>query len=155
MNTITSNRIANNLPLILLVSSFFMLASCAQKVTFQRSSVVPAAEGYVSVKEDDNNNYNIKVKIRDLASINRLDSSKETYVVWMETRQGSTENLGQLRSSRGLFSGQRTASLETVSSFQPARVFVTAEYGSNIQYPGKEVIMTTETFRSGLFRGNN
>jgi hypothetical protein len=152
MNTITSNRFRYKILILILASSFFMLSSCAQKITFQRSTVVPGADGYVSVKQDNNDNYNIKVKIRDLAAINRLDTSKETYVVWMETRQGSTENLGQLVSSRGLFSGQRTASLETVSSFQPVRVFVTAEYSRNIQYPGKEVIMTTETFRSGLFR---
>ncbi len=152
MKTITSFRIKNKFLGILLLSSFFMLTSCAQKAAFQRSSVVPAAEGSVKVKQDDNENYNIKVKIRDLADINSLDKSKETYVVWMETRQGTTENLGQLRSSRGLFTGQRTASIETVSSFQPVRVFVTAEYGRNIQYPGKEVIMTTDTFRQGLFR---
>jgi hypothetical protein len=148
----TSNRFGYNIVILLLTSSFFMLTSCAQKVSFQRSTVVPGADGYVRVKQDDNDNYNIRVKIRDLAAINRLDTSKETYVVWMETRQGSTENLGQLISSKGLFTGQRTASLETVSSFQPVRVFVTAEYGRNVQYPGREVIMTTETFRQGLFR---
>jgi hypothetical protein len=152
MNTITSNTFRNNILILLITSSFLMLSSCAQKVNFQRSSVVPAAEGSVSIKQDDNDNYNIKVKIRDLAAIDRLENARETYVVWMETRQGSTENLGQLRSSRGLFSGQRTASLETVSSFQPVRVFVTAESGRNVNYPGKEVIMTTETFRQGLLR---
>jgi hypothetical protein len=152
MKTITSCRFKNNFLWILLLSSFFMLTSCAQKVTFQRSSVVPAAEGTVSIKQDNNDNYNIKVKIQDLAAIDRLENAKETYVVWMETRQGSTENLGQLRSSRGLFSGQRTASLETVSSYQPVRVFVTAESGRNVNYPGKELIMTTDTFRQGLLR---
>jgi hypothetical protein len=152
MNTITTNKSGYKVLTLLLISSFFIISSCARKVTFQPSSVVPAADGYVRVKQDNNDNYNIRVKIRDLASIDMLDTSKETYVVWMETRQGTTENLGQLRSSRGLFTGQRSASLETVSSFQPVRVFVTAEYGRNIQYPGKEVIMTTESFRQGLFR---
>jgi hypothetical protein len=152
MNSSITNTGKFNFLAILLISSFFMMASCAQRVSFQRSNVVPAADGHVRVKQDNNDNYNIRVKIRDLASINRVDSAKETYVVWMETRQGATENLGQLVSSRGLLSGQRTASLETVSSFQPIRVFVTAEYGRNVQYPGKEVIMTTDTFRQGLFR---
>jgi hypothetical protein len=152
MNTLISFRLIKNIFKGIIFSSFIMLVSCAQNVNFQQSAVVPAAQGNVRVKQDNNDNYNIRVKIKDLASIDRLDTSKETYVVWMETRQGKTENLGQLRSSRGLFSGQRSASLETVSSFQPVRIFVTAEYGRNIHYPGKEVIMTTETFRQGLFR---
>lgn len=127
-----------------LTAVFFV--SCAQTVQFQNSSVVPGAHGNVKVKQDDNNNYQIEVTIKDLADIENLDNSKETYVVWMETNQGETRNIGQLKTSRGLLSRQNQASLETVSSFKPFRVFVTAEHGNNVRYPGNEVVLSTETF---------
>ncbi len=129
-----------------LIATIVFFASCAQTVKFQNSSIVPAAQGNVKVKQDDNNNYRIQVNIKDLADIERLDPSKETYVVWMETRQGNTENLGQLISSSSLLSSQKKATLETVSSFEPFRVFVTAEHGKNVRYPGNQVVLSTETF---------
>src|SRR5690606_25623988 len=107
----------NKLTGIILVVVMIISTSCAQTVKFQNSSIVPAAQGQVKVKQDNNDNYKINVNIRDLADIERLDSSNKTYVVWMETKQGTTENIGQLKSSRGLFSSQRKASLETVSSY--------------------------------------
>ncbi len=131
---------------LLLVLAMTLFASCAQTLEFQDSSVVPGADGKVKIKQDDNNNYRINVSIKDLADIKRLDESKESYVVWMETRRGETENIGQLKSESSLFSKQKTASLETVSSFKPFRVFVTAEHGINVRYPSNDVVLTTETF---------
>ncbi len=129
-----------------MVAAIVFFASCAQTVKFQNSSVVPAAQGNVKVKQDDNNNYRIVVSIKDLADIERLDPSKKTYVVWMETRQGNTENIGQLKSSSSILSSQKKATLETVSSYEPLRVFVTAEHGTNVRYPDNQVILSTETF---------
>lgn len=120
--------------------------ACAPKVTFLNSSVVPAAKGWVKVKQDNNKNYVIKVEIEDLAEVERLQSSKQTYVVWMETDRGNTENLGQLKSSKSFLSKQKTASLETVSSFKPGKIFITAEEGINIHYPGNQIILTTDNF---------
>jgi hypothetical protein len=120
--------------------------ACAQKVVFLNSSVVPAAKGTVNVKQDKNENYVIKVKIEDLAEVERLESSRQTYVVWMETDRGNSENLGQLISSKSFLSKQRTASLETVSSYKPVKIFVTAENGLNVRYPGNQVILTTDNF---------
>ncbi|MDT8402389.1 MAG: hypothetical protein RQ743_11895 [Bacteroidales bacterium] len=131
---------------ILVVSMMSFSTACAQKVTFLNSSVVPAAKGSVKVKQDKNENYLIKVEIEDLAEVERLQSSKQTYVVWMETDRGNTENLGQLVSSKSFFSKQKTASLETVSSFKPVKIFVTAEEGINVQYPGDQIILTTDNF---------
>ncbi len=124
----------------------FLSISCAQTVKFQNSSVVPAAQGKVKVKKDNNQNYRISVDIKDLADIKRLDPSKESYVAWMETRQGNTENIGQLRSSSGFLSNQKKATLETVSSYEPFRIFVTAEHGTNVRYPSNQVILTTDSF---------
>ena len=88
----------------------------------------------------------IKIEIRDLADVERLQTSKLNYVVWMETDQGRTENLGQLNSSSGFMSKQMKASLETVSSYTPIKIFVTAEEFVNAQYPGEQIILTTDRF---------
>ena len=122
-------------------------AQKAQKVKFMTSSVVPAASGYVKVKQDKNNkNYVIDVEISALADIDRLQTSNVSYVVWMETDQGNTENLGQLDSSSGFLSKKMKASLETVSSYKPSIVYVTAEENTNAQYPSDKMILSTDRF---------
>ena len=122
------------------------LTSCAKKIHFLNSSVVPAAKGFVVVKSDNNKNYKVKIKVSDLAEVDRLESANTTYVVWMKTDQGNTENLGQLKSSTSFLSKQHTAQLETVSSYKPTKIFITTENGINVQYPGKEVVLTTDSF---------
>ena len=120
--------------------------SCSRKMTFLNSSVVPAAQGSVKVKQDRNKNYVIKVEVRDLADVSRLQPPKKTYVVWMETDQGKTENLGQLLSSTSFMSNQMKGSLETVSSFNPAKIYITAENDAGIQYPGRQIVLSTARF---------
>ena len=61
------------------------LLSCASKFYFNQSSVVPAAEGMVKVKKDNNNNYSISVIVNHLAEPDRLQPPKKVYVVWMAT----------------------------------------------------------------------
>jgi hypothetical protein len=147
MKTKKSMRLTKIILLGMLVAAMmFPITSCAQKIKFLTSSVVPAAQGYAKVKRDSNKNYAIKVEIRDLADVERLQASKVSYVVWMETDQDRTENLGQLNSSSGFLSKQKKASLETVSSYKPSKIYVTAEENTNAQYPGDRVIMTTDRF---------
>ncbi len=146
MKTQRKNKLAKSIFFTILAGSMILLStSCAQKVSFLNSEVVPAAKGSVKVKQDNNKNYVIDVEIEDLAAIERLQSSNETYVVWMETDQGNTENLGQLKSSSSFLSKQNTASLQTVSAFNPVKIFVTAERGIDVRYPS-QVILTTNSF---------
>mgnify|MGYP005848488377 CR=1 FL=1 len=147
MKTQKTKRLTKNIFLgILMASVIFIFTSCEKKVKFLNSSVVPAAKGTVKVKQDNNKNYVVKVKIIDLAEVERLQPEKQTYVVWMETDSGNKENLGQLKSSRSFFSKQKTASLETVSSYKPVRIFVTAEHAIDVQHPDRIVYLTTEKF---------
>ncbi len=120
--------------------------SCSKKITFLKSNVVPAAKGYVKVNKDNNQNYSIKVVITDLADVQRVQLNKSSYVVWMKTDEGNTENLGQLRSSTGFLSKQRTATLETVSPYKPVKVFVTIENEKNMRYPGGQEVLVTNRF---------
>lgn len=142
----TLSVVKNILFLALIAGVLNSFSSCAVKSKFLSSSVVPAAHGDVKVKTDNNNNYVIEVTIDNLAEVERLQTSKNSYVVWMETDQGRTINLGQLNSGSGFLSKRLKASLETKSSFKPARIFVTTEENSNVQYPDNEVILTTERF---------
>lgn len=129
--------------IIMLVIPF---TSCAKKYTFLNSTVVPSATGFIKVKKDGNQNYIIKVEVADLAEVDRVKSSQTTYVVWMETDEGNAENLGQLKSSRSFLSKRHTASLETVSAYKPVKIFITTENGTNTQFPGEQVVLTTDTF---------
>lgn len=133
---------------IIFISMLFFIASCSSSEPFLNSSVVPAATGNVKVKKDGNQNYVIKVQIDDLADVERLQSSKDTYVLWMETERGNNENLGQLISSTSFLSNQHVASLETVSSFKPVRFFVTAENGIDVRNPDSVEILKTNTFKN-------
>jgi hypothetical protein len=147
MKTQRSYQIVKNLLSgILMITMMFFITSCATNESFLSSSVVPAATGKVKVKKDKNQNYVINLQVEDLAAIERLQTSKQMYVVWMQTERGNFENLGQLKTSTGFMSKQRTASLETVSSFKPVRFFITAENEKNVRYPDRETILTTAIF---------
>lgn len=122
-----------------------MFTSCAHKEAFTKSVVVPGASGKVKVKKDNNNNYAISVSVRDLTPAEKLIPAKQDYVVWSETNNG-VRNIGQLISSRSLLARGYKASLDAVSPFKPVRVFITAEDDASTQYPGPQVVLTTENF---------
>src|SRR5688572_7070939 len=82
--------------------SFVFFISCASKIQFANSTVVPTAEGSVKVKKDGNNNYSIDINIKHLANPNKLVPSKSLYVVWAETKENGTKNLGRLNTSSSL-----------------------------------------------------
>jgi hypothetical protein len=113
----------------------------AQKIPFLVSSVVPAAEGYVKINTDRNNNNVIKIHIKNLAEIDRLGPAMKTYVVWMVTDKETTENIGRINSSNSL-----NVSFEAVSSFQPIKIFITAEENESTQVPSEKIVLSTDKF---------
>lgn len=125
----------------------FLFSSCATSVSFLNSSIVPAAQGTVKIKSDKNKNYAIQISVTDLAESKRLQPAKLTYVVWMVTDRDQTKNMGQLNSSRSAFSKQLKGSFKTVSSFKPIKIFITAEDDAGAQYPGTQVILSTNQFQ--------
>lgn len=120
--------------------------SCARKISFATSTVVPAAEGTVKVKKDNNNNYAVEVDVRNLAEPARLPQPKNVYVVWLQTENNGTQNLGRLNTSSGLFSSTLKASLKTVTPYKPVRIFVTGESSADVTYPGNYVVLNTRSF---------
>jgi hypothetical protein len=126
--------------------SILMKNLFAKEVVFLSSSIVPAARGYVKVIRDNNENYIIKVKISNLAEVNRLQPSKQVYVVWMVTDHEITRSIGQIISSTTFLSTKLKASFKMVSSLKPIKIFITAEDEAGAQSPGEQVILTTDRF---------
>ena len=122
-----------------LVIVMVSLNSCKTKIDFLTSAVVPAAKGYVTVERDNNKNYKIYLNVSNFAESTRLTPSKATYVVWVVGGNNNVRNIGQIQTSN------LSASLETVSSFKPSKIFITAEDAGNVQYPG-DTILTTPSF---------
>ena len=141
---VTGSRLKSITAVLFLCILIF--SSCARKINFAISDVVPAANGMVKLKKDKNNNYLINLQIEHLANPERLQPSKKYYVVWMETEDHGTKNIGRLKSSSGLLSGTLKASLKTVTSYTPASIFITAENNPDVQYPGTQVILRTQDF---------
>lgn len=131
---------------LLAIGLLFSFSACAKKVSFLTSSVVPAAQGYVKVDRDDNNNYTIHIEIINLAEVERLQPPNQAYVVWMVKGQESPQNIGQLNSSSSVVSKTLKASFKTISSSKPNKIFITAEDDPGIQYPGRQVVLSTDAF---------
>ena len=147
MKTLKFNFFSRSLllgaPVLLLLLS---LSSCAKKITFQNSSVVPAARGQVTVDKDNNKNYVIKINIDNLAEVKRLESSKNMYIVWMESDESQAKNIGQIKSDTSFISSKLKASFETVSAVKPTKIFITAEDNADTQYPGNTIVLETNRF---------
>ena len=141
------NRTSNKISLVLIaIFSLFFIMGCAKKLSFQRSRIVPAAEGRVKVKQDKNKNYAIDISVKNLAQAKDLTPSSSTYVIWMETNDNGYKNIGQLKSSSGLLSKALKASFNTVTSFKPKRIFITGENDPSITRPEGVTVLTTGTF---------
>jgi hypothetical protein len=121
----------------------FALSSCAKKMAFLPSPLVPAAEGSVKVKTDKNMNYAVDLNVVNLAGPERLQPAKSNYVVWAQTEQDGVKNIGSLQSSRGLFSKTMKGSLETVLPYKPEKFFITAEDEVSPAYPGTQIVLNT------------
>lgn len=140
----TSSKVILLSSLALLI--LFSLGSCARKISFLNSAVVPAAQGTVKVKKDKNSNYKIQIHLVNLAGVSRIQPARQSYVVWMVTANDETKNIGQINSSSSLLSKKLKASFETVSAVKPVKIFITAEDDAGIQYPGTQVILSTDSF---------
>lgn len=122
----------------------FSSNSCSRKMNFEISSVVPAARGYVKVGKDSNKNYKLKLNVKYLAESKRLEEKNNEYVIWMETKDATPMNIGRIESSKSGMSRVLKAKFKTVSTFDPKRIFITAESDAKVQYPIGATILTTK-----------
>ena len=118
----------------------FVLLSCGtSKMTFENSSVAPAATGDVKVKKDKNENYAVNVNVKNLAPSQKLTPSKEMYLVWMEDGKNPVKKLGRIDPSSSL-----KASLTALTTTEPTKLFITAEDNAEVTFPTGEMVLTTK-----------
>jgi hypothetical protein len=146
VKTLYSFTFRSTLCKIFLLISVLCLTSCAKKIAFPASTLAPEAKGNVKVKKDKNKNYSLAIHVENLPKPEDLTPAHEEYVVWMETQNGNVKNIGRLVSASGFLSKKLKASLETVTPFEPVRIFITAEDNAGIQYPGGDVVLRTKSF---------
>lgn len=122
----------------------FSLASCARKLTFDVSPVVPAAEGTVKIKKSKNGNYLVNVKIKNLAGPKRLSPPRDVYVVWMQSDRNAPKNLGMIKTSSSLLSSTMKGELDATAITKPTGIFITAEDDGDTRFPGSQVVLRTK-----------
>ena len=120
------------------------IGACSSKMTFQDSSVVPAASGDVKVKKDKNKNYAITVNVRNLAEPKKLSPARDVYIVWMQSDRDLVKKLGQISVNTGIFNKSLSGQMTATETTQPTRVFITAENDAQTLNPSTEVILTTK-----------
>jgi hypothetical protein len=121
------------------------LSSCSKTLRFNISPVLPSAVGTVKLSTDDNKNRTMTLNIKNLVDPQRLTPPKKIYVVWMQTKNDGTRNLGSLVGSEGYFSSTRTATFSSVITGEPLRFFVTAEESAQVSGPGPVTVLTTSS----------
>lgn len=147
MATIKLNTLTNKIFLgVFALFILFSVDASAKKVKFLNSTVVPAARGFVKITRDKNLNYMININISNLAEVFRLEPSKLTYIVWMVTNEETTMNMGKISSTAGFLSKKLMAKFETVTSLKPVQIFISAEDDPSRQYPGEQVVLSTNKF---------
>jgi hypothetical protein len=142
LNTLTNKIFLGGVALLIL----FSVDSSAKMVKFLNSTVEPAARGYVKINLDKNRNYSVKISISNLAEVSRLQPSKLNYIVWLVTNDEITMNMGKINSTTGFLSKKLKATFETVTSLKPIQIFITAEDDPSRQYPGNQVVLSTNKF---------
>jgi hypothetical protein len=114
----------------LLLAIVLFVASCASTKTFPVSDLAPAAEITVKQKTDSNDNNEITVKAKYLASPDRVSRGATAYVVWLLSEENGIKNIGALYNENG-----EDSELETITSFVGTEIFITAEREAGISRP--------------------
>jgi hypothetical protein len=116
-----------------------VVAYAGKKYPMTASPSVPGARAEVEIGKDDNGNTKLKMDVQHLANLENLTPRASAYVVWLQERDGSAENKGQLKMDKNL-----KATFETSTPFKSFDVFVTAEQDSRATSPsGQEVLKAT------------
>ena len=86
------------------------------------------------------------MSVEHLAPAKNLSPAKDTYIVWMESNDHGTQNIGQLKSSPGFLSSTFKGSISTVTPYKPKRIYITGENDPGTAYPSGEIVLTTGSF---------
>lgn len=127
---LNKNTAMKNIKILSIVLITLFLYSCSSTIKLPVSTVVPAADISATQKEDKNGNIKIGLKVEHLASPERLNPPRNTYVLWVYTSKVGNINIGQLSVKNG-----KTLTFETIVPYKVSEIFITAEDEGNITYP--------------------
>ncbi|MRR54898.1 MAG: hypothetical protein EG822_10375 [Deltaproteobacteria bacterium] len=119
------------------------MLGCATKEPIPASNVVPAATGVTKVSKDSNDNTSIHLKVDHLAPPQNLQPPRAIYVVWVQTPDNQTYNLGQLKVDKEL-----EGELKAVTPFKIFRLVITAEDFPTVSLPSQQVVLTTDVLEA-------
>lgn len=128
--------------LLTIIFMAILISACSKDIVFPTSEVVPAATAVLKIDQNKSDNYEVKLEVENLASADRLTPSRKNYVVWMVTKKHGTINIGNLRVNR-----KNKADLETVTPYEPIRIFITAEDGDEVVLPSTQVVLDSGKFK--------
>lgn len=124
--------------LAFVVLSLALFAWADKTFTFTNNSIVPSADGKVTVGTDNNGNNAFDIHVYHLAHPNELNPAKSVYVVWAQRNGYPADNLGQIQVNHdleGKFHGKTT--------YKHFDLFITGEDNPSVQQPsGTEVLRT-------------
>jgi hypothetical protein len=118
-----------------------VFTACSKDIVFPVSDIVPAAEAVLKVNKNDNDNYNLELKVENLAAADRLSPPRRSYVVWMVSKKNGTISMGNLdigRKNKGV--------IKSTTPYEPIRVFITAEDGATPVVPSTQIILDSGRF---------
>ena len=119
-----------------LIVALLCTAAWAGEIPLVASSLVPAAAGKISYEHDRNRNVKLEIKTKHLAEPERLTPAKKSYVVWIRTNDGQTQNAGVLRVNSDL-----DGSFTTTTPAKAFDVLITAEENPSVSQPSGPEIM--------------
>src|SRR5579862_8912147 len=118
---------------------FVLLCTVAyadKKYPMTTASIVPGARAEVAIGTDKNGNTSLKMTVEHLADLENLTPRANAYVIWLQERSATAENLGQLKVDKNL-----KGTFESVTPSKKFDMFVTAEQDVKAKGPsGPEVL---------------
>jgi hypothetical protein len=123
------------------------ISSCGGTTDFLASAFIPNARGYVKVRTDRQEQYIVKVNLKNLIPLPEPTSNTSSYVVWMVSDMGITKNIGVLQTSTLFFTNIHRTTFRLESPIRPTRIFITAEDNPGIPFSNTEIVFSTSTFR--------
>ncbi len=107
-------------------------AAASTKFVLGSSTDIPAAQGYLKVKDTNNGNVELRLSVKHLAPPGRVVPGASVFVVWVRGLAAGTDaqNLGTLKVNSNL-SGR----FRSVTPMQSFDMFMTCEQSATVLYP--------------------
>lgn len=129
------------IPALLVIASVSM--ACGSPTQPMNSgAAVPASEGTVRATDGDNGSTNVELRVKHLAPPAKVASDATVYVVWVQARNASRQNVGALNLNDDL-----EGSLDTTTVHRQFELSVTPEPSARVARPTHDPVFTSHVNR--------